>query len=124
MLQQQQDVGVLFDKESLSSNLTNFSLQSKIKRRRRSKSSKSEDEGFESPTSPLGNGSGVVCSPPGGQSNGHVIYDTSGEAINVNAPLAYQEDLEENEKHSLEITKEQIVTKQQQISPILSVSFV
>ena len=67
-----------------------FFSQSKMKRKRIK--SKSDDEGFESPTSP--------------------IYESNGLKM---APLANQEDLDEAEKHEVEGTKEQK-------SPVLSVN--
>jgi len=89
-------------------------FHSKIKKsRKRSKSARSDDEGFESPTSPIigVDPGGVAYSPGHGpiQSNGHVMYAStqSNFRSNIIAPLANQEDLEEEEKHSLELTKEQ-----------------
>lgn len=65
-----------------------------MKRRRvKSQASKSDDEGFESPTSPNAASSVLL-------SNGEL------ESAKKVAPLANQEDLEEEEKHEREITKE------------------
>ena len=64
-------------------------MQSKMKRRK-IKGNKSEDEGFESPT------------PISPTSNGPTLnFDAA-----LAAPLANPEDLEEEEKHETEITKE------------------
>lgn len=65
-----------------------------MKRRRvKSQASKSDDEGFESPTSP------VLLSASNGELENHSKKVPT-------APLANQEDLEEEEKHEREITKE------------------
>ena len=69
-------------------------MQAKIKKtRKRSKSGKSEDEGFESPTSPISDGGSFS---PGGDngiphSNGNFMLTNGGDIVNgTTAPLAHQ----------------------------------
>ena len=64
----------------------------KFKRSRSKSLGKSEDEGFESPSSPISN---------------PVTPLNSLTDIVPKAPLANGEDLEEEEKHEIEATKEQ-----------------
>ena len=67
-----------------------FFFQSKIKRKKAKWSSKSEDEGFESPISP-------PLSP----------VNLQPDSLDFpKAPLANEEDLEEVEKYETEVTKE------------------
>ena len=68
----------------------------KFKRSRSKSFGKSEDEGFESPSSPT--------SPVTPQNS-----ITNGEPPKKSAPLADAEDLEQEEKHEKEATKEEPV---------------
>ena len=81
-------------------NPCNLFFQSKI-RRRKSKWSKSDDEGFESPASP-------PLSPINNQPESLPNFPK--------APLANEEDLEEVEKYETEVTKEKDVEPKKELS--------
>ncbi len=103
-----------------------FAFQSKIKRRgkRKSESPPTDDEGFESPTTPDNpnfNGNGNHFN--GNQSNGNVKNFDRIAPLAMTEDIDYQEgdsilengngnvlNFENGEKHELEETKEQLIT--------------